>query len=91
MDKVPVLPFLAVYLESLAVEGGNAGGGGLAVHSRQQHFCHQQQQQHPERIRILVRLVWDLALYHRQQHHRHQQQQQHPETHKNSSWRWDGS
>ncbi len=55
MDKVPVLPFLAVYLESLAVEGGNAGGG-LAVHGRQQQFCHQQQPQHPERTRMVVRV-----------------------------------
>ncbi len=47
MDKVQVLPFLAVNLEALAVEGGNAGRG-LAVHGRQQHNRHQHQQQHPE-------------------------------------------
>ncbi len=53
-EQVPVLPFLAVNLESLAVEGGNAGGG-LAVHGRQQHHCHQQQQQHSEQIRKVIR------------------------------------
>jgi hypothetical protein len=55
--QVPFLPFLAVNLESLAVEGGDAGGG-LAVHGRQQHHRHQQQQQHPERIRKVVRGGW---------------------------------
>ncbi len=57
-EQVPVLPFLAVYLESLAVEGWNAGGGGLAVHGRQQHHRHQQQQQHAERTRKVVRGAW---------------------------------